>query len=68
MFLKTKYYPVDADNRIIIKVPFKNLRELTLNLPGTGLIGLKGSWINSHWDIYKKFKILQQEGGNADKK
>lgn len=68
MFLKTKYYPVDADNKIIIKVPFKNLRELTLNLPGTGLIGLKGSWINLHWNTYKKFKILQQEVKSADKK
>lgn len=61
-FLKTKYYPVCLDTRTILNEPHKREREIawkyrTIN---PGLIGLKGSRLNSK-ACYQKFVVVEEK-------
>ena len=54
-FLKTKYYPVDMDNRLIILDPMKREKDLAWKYKGQkGIISLKGDRLNSY-SCYKSF-------------
>lgn len=65
MFLKTKYYPININTRVILNTPYKREGDLFREFCGTSFFGIKGSRLNDH-DCYKKFKI--QEGLTIQKK
>lgn len=56
-FLKTKYYPVDIEKKVIINLPFSKERNLYLifKIP---FIGIKGKRLNDH-KCYLDFTILE---------
>tara|TARA_Y100000310_G_scaffold345177_1_gene462391 strand:- start:5325 stop:5684 length:360 start_codon:yes stop_codon:yes gene_type:complete len=58
-FLKTKYYPVNMDKRIIHDDPHERERDIAWKYRGRkpGIIGLKGSRLNEH-GCYREYRIV----------
>jgi hypothetical protein len=61
MFQKTKYYPVNVDERKIVDTPFNREKDLFDEVRGTGYIGIKGDRLNTY-GCYKTFSVLRKEG------
>jgi len=60
MFLKTKYYPININTRIILNKPYKREGDLFRDFAGTGFFGIKGNRLNTH-DCYKKFTVKEED-------
>jgi len=56
MYHKTKYYPVDINQRIIYNKPFA--RERDCAEIHRGIIGIKGERLN-RFKCYKEFKLVE---------
>jgi len=56
-FLRSKFYPVDINNRIIYNTPKKRAWECEKRV---GIIATRGSRLNK-FDCYKKFLVLSEE-------
>jgi len=59
VFLKTKYYPVDINAKIIYDDPQRTEGKCSLNgnYRGKGTIGIKGQRLNA-FSCYKEFKVV----------
>lgn len=55
-FLKTKYYPVNIEKKIILDRPFDTESDC-FDVYRAKMIGLKGERLNAH-NCYKDFTIL----------
>ena len=56
-FLKSRYYPVDLDRRVILNQPQK--REVDCSFPKgsfSGCVGIKGERLNSQ-PVYQEFVV-----------
>ncbi len=58
-FLKTKYYPVNIGQKIIIDWPFDKERKVFGEFRKTSVIPIKGERLN-RYNCYKEFTILER--------
>ena len=56
MFQKTKYYPVNIDNKEIMDEPFKTQREMLFKYREGQIIPIKGDRLNKY-KCYKAFRV-----------
>ena len=57
-FLKTKYYPVDIDLKIIINKPYDTERDFLKDYHSGRFIDIKGQRLNKY-KCYQSFKIKE---------